>query len=217
MAKKNIEENVNVEDVKKEELVDEIEDLTLEERIINIEKKTKASFWLNIIIVTLMIFLLIMVLGSGNSNNTGNGDSGNYEETVAYDTSAFKEITPSDISKESKGKTIVVWVGRQSCGYCSMYAPYIKQAADNYGITAHYIDLAKMVNFNVEQPYITDSDAYKTLSSLTGKGEWETFAKDNVGGTPLTLIIKDGKVIGGVSGAAAVEKIEALGGKAEVI
>ena len=102
MAKKNIEENVNVEDVKKEELVDEIEDLTLEERIINIEKKTKASFWLNIIILTLMIFLLIMVLGSGNSNNTGNGDSGNYEETVAYDTSAFKEITPSDISKESK-------------------------------------------------------------------------------------------------------------------
>ena len=195
MAKKNIEENVNVEDVKKEELVDEIEDLTLEERIINIEKKTKASFWLNIIIVTLMIFLLIMVLGSGNSNNTGNGDSGNYEETVAYDTSAFKEITPSEISKESKGK---------------MYAPYIKQAADNYGITAHYIDLAKMVNFNVEQPYITDSDAYKTLSSLTGKGEWETFAKDNVGGTPLTLIIKDGKVIGGVSGAAAVEKIEAV-------
>lgn len=209
MSKKKTEEIVKVEEVKEDIQNDEIEDLTLEERIINIEKKTKVSFWLNIITVVLIAFLLIMVLGSGNSSTAGgSGDAGSQEETVAYDTSAFKEISPADISNESKGKSIVVWVGRQTCGYCAMYAPYIKQAADNYGITAYYIDLATMINFNVENPYVTDATAYDTLRSLTGKGEWETFAQDNVGGTPLTLIIKDGKVIGGVSGAAAVDKIE---------
>ena len=34
----------------------------------------------------------------------------------------------------------------------------IAEAAKNYGITAYYIDLATMINFDVAQPYITDED-----------------------------------------------------------
>jgi predicted bacteriocin transport accessory protein len=147
-----------------------------------------------------MIFLLIMVLGSGNSNNTGNGDSGNYEETVAYDTSAFKEITPSDISKESKGKTIVVWVGRQSCSYCGMYAPVLEDVGKDNNVTIYYVDLEDLINFDSQYPYISDERNYNILEGLDGIKGWETFAKDNMGGTPLTLIIKDNKVIGGLNG-----------------
>ncbi len=213
MAKKNLEENKKVEEVKNEEVINEYEELTLEERIINIEKKVKVSNWLNWLTTILLVFLLIMLLGSGNitsdNTDTGAGDDTGYEETASYDTSGFKTITAADIAKESKGKRIVVWIGRQSCGYCGMYAPYIKQAADNYGITAYYIDLGAIINFNASQPYITDSAAFDILNSLSGSGKWATFAKDNMGGTPLTLIIKDGKVIGGLSGASQnVESIE---------
>ena len=66
-----------------------------------------------------------------------------------------------------------------------------------------------MIDFSVEQPYITDADEFDTLSNLSGKGEWATFAYDNVGGTPLTLIIKDNKVIGGVNVYTDVDTITA--------
>ena len=117
-----------------------------------------------------------------------------------YDTSVYNVIKPSDIAKESKGKTIVVWIGRQSCGYCTMYAPYINEATTNYGIKAYYIDLAELIDFNAPQPYISNAEEFGILSGLKGSGKWDGFAEENVGGTPLTLIIKDNKVIGGLSG-----------------
>ncbi len=128
-------------------------------------------------------------------------------QDTSYDTSGFNVIKPSDIAKESKGKTIVLWVGRQSCGYCGMYAPYITEAMNNYGIKAYYVDLATMIEFNTAQPYITDEEQFGILSGLKGDGKWDGFAEENVGGTPLTLIIKDSKVIGGLSGYADTETV----------
>ena len=81
-----------------------------------------------------------------------------------------------------------------------MYAPYINEATANYGIKAYYIDLAELVDFTVAQPYISDAEEFGILSGLKGSGKWDGFAEENVGGTPLTLIIKDSKVIGGLSG-----------------
>ena len=122
------------------------------------------------------------------------------QTSTSYDTSVYNIIKPSDIAKESKGKTIVLWVGRQSCGYCSMYAPYLNDALNTYGIKAYYIDLAQLVEFNVPQPYVSDEEEYGILVNLKGDGEWDGYAAEYVGGTPLTLVIKDNKVVGGLSG-----------------
>lgn len=129
------------------------------------------------------------------------------QASSAYDTSVYNVIKPSDIVNESKGKKIVLWIGRQSCGYCEMYAPYINEATKNYGIKAYYIDLAELIEFNVAQPYIKDEEEFNILSSLNGDGEWSGYAEENVGGTPLTLIIKDNKVIGGLSGYADTNSV----------
>lgn len=211
MTKKNeVLKETKIEEVKEVNPVEEndYEEITLEERISNIEKRTNASFALNIVIVVLLVISLVFSIGGGAKNleddTTGTTDA---TETVTYDTSAFKEIEATDIASLSDGEAIVVWVGRQSCGYCAAYAPYIEAAAKEYGITAHYINLANYVNFNVEQPYITNAEEFDTLSNLTGKGEWETFAAKNVGGTPLTLIIKNNKVIGGISGYTETENV----------
>lgn len=122
------------------------------------------------------------------------------QTSTSYDTSVYNIIKPSDIAKKSKGKTIVLWVGRQSCGYCSMYAPYLNDALNTYGIKAYYIDLAQLVEFNVPQPYVSDEEEYGILVNLKGDGEWDGYAAEYVGGTPLTLVIKDNKVVGGLSG-----------------
>ena len=122
------------------------------------------------------------------------------EPDSSYDTSVYNVIKPSEIAKASKGKTIVLWVGRQSCGYCGMYAPYINEALNNYGIKGYYVDLATLINFNVAEPYVSDEEEFGILAGLKGEGEWDGFAAEYVGGTPLTLIIKDNKVVGGLSG-----------------
>lgn len=122
------------------------------------------------------------------------------EPDSSYDTSVYNVIKPSEIAKASKGKTIVLWVGRQSCGYCGMYAPYINEALNNYGIKGYYVDLATLINFNAAEPYVSDEEEFGILAGLKGEGEWDGFAAEYVGGTPLTLIIKDNKVVGGLSG-----------------
>ena len=129
------------------------------------------------------------------------------QQEDTYDTSAYTIIKPSDIEKESKDKTIVLWIGRQSCGYCTMFEPYFRKAANNYGIKAYYIDLATMIEFNAPQAYITDEEQFGILSNLKGEGKWDGFASENVGGTPLTLIIKNNKVIGGLSGYADTDTV----------
>lgn len=129
---------------------------------------------------------------------------------VSYSIKGFKEIKASDIYNESKGKTIVLWIGRQSCGFCAIYAPVIEDVADDYDIVARYIDLGKIINFNVSQPYISDQDSYNLLENLSGSGEWQYFASENINATPLTLIIRDNKVIGGVSGFVGEDVLEGI-------
>lgn len=124
-------------------------------------------------------------------NGTGGSSS-----SEGYDTSLFKEITIADIEKESKGKTIVVWLGIPTCGYCQAYAPLLAEVADDYGITARYVDVAAM----------TQED-YDILVTLEGDDEYKGFGASFTG-TPFTMIIKNGKVVGGINGYVETDRIE---------
>lgn len=193
MTKKKVEEEKveKVETIEKDNDYDyEEENFTVEERIINIEKKVKASFWLNIITTVLIVFLLILLLGGGNASSTGTGESTGTDTQgqSGYDTSSFNAIYPEDIASLSKKKTIVVWIGFQGCGYCQAYAPLLAQVTKEYGITANYIDISTITE-----------EQMNSVMSLTGKGEWANFAATFTG-TPFTLIIKDNKVVGGIGG-----------------
>ena len=62
---------------------------------------------------------------------TTDSQSGKPTEVSAdYDVSAFKEIKAQDIKKESKGKNILIYVGRSSCGYCVQYVPVLTQVQE---------------------------------------------------------------------------------------
>ncbi len=185
---------------------DEYEEISMEERIIGIEKKVNITLLIVSCLVVLSIFTLILSINGKDDNEVNNNTNNNQQSASKYDTSAFKEITASDIQSESKNETIVVWIGRQGCGYCAQYAPNIAEAAKNYGIQAKYIDLAKIVDF--DKLVITDATAYDTISNLSGTGDWKDYAANNISGTPLTLIIKNNKVVGGLNRFTDVEEIE---------
>ena len=116
-----------------------------------------------------------------------------------YDTTPFKEIVGKDILEESKDDTIVVLVARQSCGYCAMYAPVITKVSDNYDFTVRYIDLEKVIDVFSPNWDVIDQESYNAMVSLPTASGYETFM-DDFGATPMTIVIKNGKIIGGVVG-----------------
>ena len=163
--KKKIEEE-KVEEVEEvEEVVSSAEDeedeyveLTTEERIVSIEKKT------NLILVLVAIIAALSLITNGNGtgkteNNTKEQES-NGNASTSYSTAAFKEIKAQDIASESKKETIVVMIGRQGCGYCAYYAPIITQVAEQYGITVRYIDYLKIVKLTESGGQIIDQEAF---------------------------------------------------------
>lgn len=187
-----------------EEFEEEFEEVSLEDRILSIEKKTNATFILLIIVMLMVLISLVYMVSNHTDANTPTNNQTTGESSTTYDTSAMTEIKAADIATLSKNTTIVVMVGRQGCGWCAEYAPMYLTLANEYQVTPYYIDLAKILDFSqyetTGQVPIADQSAYETMTSLSGSGEWATFVKENFGGTPLTIIIKDNKVVGGLGG-----------------
>ncbi len=99
--------------------------------------------------------------------------TGNFIE-VSID--EYKEII------KSKGNN-VMFVGRETCSWCSKYKETIKKAMKDNNFIIYYIDTDKLGN-NFDSLYETDK-------FFTESKDW---------GTPLTLIYKDGKRIDVING-----------------
>lgn len=195
------------EKIKEEEKIDEYEELTLEDRVTNIEKKVNWTFGLTIVITIISVLILIFVLAgdtekaANNSNESGNSA----EVTEEYDVSAFKEIKAQDIKKESKGKNILIYVGRSSCGYCMQYVPVLKEIQEKYNkYTTYYIDIAKILDFSGTGG-VLDKEADEIMQKLD-----KDFMESNWGATPLTLVVKDSKIVDSIVGYVPAESLEKL-------
>ena len=128
------------------------------------------------------------------------------EQIDTYSTEKFKTIMPSDIKKESQNETIVVLWARKSCGYCVAYAPIITEVADNHNVTIRYVDMESIVDLSTWEP--SNVEEYNIMASLTGDGEWKNYGAKIVEGTPGTIFISKGKVIGGLIGYWENEAVE---------
>lgn len=216
--KKHKKEEIDIDDEDEFDTIldDEDEDYkenSLASKISGIETKLNI---LTILVVIVLLFSLVNTIvgisgGNSNNNNNNTGSNSDDDSGYSYDTSSFKEITANDIQSESKSGTIILWIGRQGCSACVDYAPKIASMAKEYNTEVKYLDLSKIVDFTVEQPYIKDTTAWNKLKELTGSGEWKTFVADNMNSTPLTIVVNKNKVIGGRVGSSAdtsdIEKI----------
>lgn len=166
-----------------------------------LEKLYKSILKLGrIIVVLLAVILIVLTIGvsklyTNSSETTTNTEESDYN--TDYDVSMFKEIKASEISKETKGKLSVIYVGRETCSWCAAFLPNLWQAQEEYGYTTLYVDIAKIIDF--ENNSIKDEDAYNVMMSLTGDN-YDEYMEENFGATPMILIMKDNKIINAQTG-----------------
>ena len=85
----------------------------------------------------------------------------------------------SGVTRRSK----ILVLGQTTCGYCIKAKPILSKIADDYGITINYINVNTLTS---EQ-----SGKLSKYVSYLGENEW---------GTPLTLIVNNGKVVDSANG-----------------
>ena len=190
---------------KKEEIeeLDEYEEVSLEDRVIGMEKKVNWILGLCVIITILSLLISVFVLtGEGSKNNTSNNETNTEEKeqetSNSYDVSAFKEIKAQDIAKESKNKKIMVYIGRSTCGYCVQFVPILTQVQKTLGgYTTYYIDIAKILDYS--NGGVLDKEANDIMEKMKTTKDQADVMQD-WGATPMTLIIKNNQITNSLIG-----------------
>lgn len=162
------------------------------------------------ITVILSLMLIVLTIGvskmySNNDSKSTNNKNEDTEYNTNYDVSMFKKIKVSDIKSETKNKLSVIYVGRETCSWCSAFLPNLWKAQEKYGYTTLYIDIAKIIDF--ENGGILDQSSYDTMTKLTGNG-YEEYVSKNFGSTPMILIMKDNKIVGAQTGYSEYSDFE---------
>ena len=175
------------------------------ELLLKLVKTNKIIMILLIVVVILLSMGVSKMYYNKNANTeTQNEDS---EYNTVYDVSMFEEIEAKDIKSKTKKDTKVVYIGRETCGWCAAFLPNLWDAQDEFGFTTLYIDIAKIMDFTNGD--MLDQNAYDILNSLTGEG-YEDYMTENLGATPMILIIKDNKIIGAHTGYSEYETFKTV-------
>lgn len=85
------------------------------------------------------------------------------------------------VAKSNENKILVL--GQTSCGYCIKAKPILNKIADEYGIEINYLNITNLSS--------EESGKLSKYVSYLGENEW---------GTPLTLIVNNGKVVDSANG-----------------
>ena len=125
--------------------------------------------------------------------------------TKSVEETDFTTIKPSEIAELSKGKTIVVMIGRSDCGWCHRFIPVLEEASKEYKFNAKYVDLYGILNSSTWA--IDDNEEYEKLLNISATEEYESFMEENFGSTPLTIIVKDGQIINAISGYVTIDEL----------
>ncbi len=205
-------DDFNLDDEDDDELAlleTELEEVSSDERLIRVEKLTKANTVMLVICIILMIITmgLCININKGDSKDTtkktsdttetddNNGSSGDN----SYSTASFKTIKMKDIAKESKNKEIVVFLGRQGCYWCGLYAPIIGMAAEENKFDVYYLDFGSMVDFSLARPAVSDEEEYDALTTFIDNSSYASQIADGIG-TPLTMFVKNNKIVNFIGG-----------------
>ena len=95
-------------------------------------------------------------------------------------------------------KTNIIVVGQTSCSHCIAIKPALNSVAGDYNLTINYLNLTDL----------TEEESNKFFESLE-KIEYNDpdFLEDGSFGTPLTLIVKNGKVDRYISGERTISQL----------
>lgn len=98
----------------------------------------------------------------------------------------------------SNKDTHIIVVGQTTCGHCIAIKPALNSVAGDYDVTINYLNLTEMSE--------EESDLFfESLKTIEYNDE--EFLEDGSFGTPLTLIVKNGKVSSYISGQRTISQL----------
>ena len=105
----------------------------------------------------------------------------------------FKELSLDDYLKLIKSdKKSIILIARPTCSFCQMFTPVLKQAKEEMKLEVNYFNTDTIADEDTANKFYSSLDYLKT-------DEW---------GTPLTLIVKDGKIIDKNNGYVELKEIK---------
>lgn len=95
-------------------------------------------------------------------------------------------------------KTHIIVIGQTTCSHCIAIKPALNSVAEDYNLTINYLNLTDLV----------ESESNSFFESLEDiKYNDEEFLESGSFGTPLTLIVKNGKVQDYISGSRTISQL----------
>lgn len=149
----------------------------------------KILLCLYTIIVILVVNTTIVLLKDAKFG-TASASGDETQESAEYDVSMFTNVTADTLEEAISSETAkLVYVGRSTCGYCVQFLPVLQQAQEDYDYETLYLDITTVTTTEQQDKILAfDND--------------EKFLEENFGGTPMVLLMKDGKLVDGWIGYA---------------
>ena len=118
----------------------------------------------------------------------------NKVENVTLETAGFKKLTVSEfVELTKKDEKSIVLVARPTCSYCELFTPTLKQAMDDMKLVVNYVN--------------TDSFSEEDWSTFSNSLE---YLKTTEWGTPLVIIVQNGKVVADNQGYVELDEIKSF-------
>lgn len=202
---KNIEEEIKeVKDLEDE--LDELDELDEPKEVTVMDMLNRIVVCLIVIAIILAINTTVLIFKNSNSSNNNtntnnNNDLDNKEQTSDYDVSMMDELDLTGALKlfDEKDKTYVLYIGRPDCSACISYLPTLQEAQENLGYTTKYINLNNIDTKSDDYTKFSNKLSVKYTMTVSGEEKTETFGTW-MGYTPMTIIIKNGKMVDGEIG-----------------
>lgn len=173
------------------------------EELENILKPFRMYFYVIIGLLVTMLVLLIIVNGDNKKTLDTSNEEVDATSSEDYDVSKFEQVDNDKLFEAiAREGYQVVYVGRESCGYCTKFIPALKQAQEEFGYTTIYHDITKVINFSTGA--ISDQTTYDKIVAIND------YIKENYGATPMVLVFKDGSYVDGWVGYAEYSKFESF-------
>lgn len=170
--------------------------------IIEVKDKKAQDLVKKALGITSIVLLVALVIGAAvgvshmdktksNNKTTTTESSSDYSQT-ALEQAGFNKVSIDQYLNliKSSDKQIIL-IARPTCGYCEKFTPILKQAMEDMHLTINYVNTD---NFSSD-----DWSKFQNSFDYLASDEW---------GTPLTLIVQNGKIVDKNNGYVELDAIK---------
>lgn len=162
-----------------------------------LKKHFRNNFAIYVVLLACLVILLITLFYTRE------------ESPATVDTSMFKVLTLEDALKlfdDDSAKLLVISVS--NCSATINFVPSLQIAQAKYGYTTYYLELDNVDSESEQFTKLMD----KLDMEYNFKGNTQKFSYF-IGSTPMTIIIKNKKMVSGYIGSMNTEALKALTNK----